>query len=95
MTDNCNKCSLLKTTLYFKSFSFHFSRLLKKIDKERQKKLKQERRMLKNGGYAAICRLKRETEEKTLEIQDDLSDLLEKRNDGLRLVIFELFLQIS
>ena len=51
--------------------------------------------MLKNGGYAAICRLKRETEEKTLEIQDDLSDLLEKRNDGLRLVIFELFLQIS
>ena len=74
---------------------FHLSRLLKKIDKERQKKLKQERRMLKNGGYAAICRLKRETEEKTLEIQDDLSDLLEKRNDGLRLVIFELFLQIS
>ena len=68
---------------------------MKKIDKERQKKLKQERRMLKNGGYAAICRLKRETEEKTLEIQDDLSDLLEKRNDGLRLVIFELFLQIS
>ena len=66
--------------LYFKSFFFHFSRLLKKrgIDKDRQKELKQERRTLKNGGYAAICRLKRETEEKTLE----------KRNDKLKLVIF-------
>ena len=80
MTDNCNNCSLLKTTLYFKSFSFHFSRLLKKkcIDKDRQKELKQERRTLKNRGYAANCRVKRETEEKTLE----------KRNDKLKLVIF-------
>ena len=83
MTDNCNKCSLLKTTLYFKSFSFHFSRLLKKkcIDKDRQKEIKQERRMLKNGGYAAILRMKRETEEKRLE----------KRDDKLRLVIFLTF----
>jgi hypothetical protein len=35
-------------------------------------------RMLKNRGYAANCRVKRETEEKTLE----------KRNDKLKLVIF-------
>ena len=59
---------------------FHFFRLLKKrgIDKDRQKELKQERRTLKNRGYAANCRVKRETEEKTLE----------KRNDKLKLVIF-------
>jgi len=42
---------------------FHFSRLLNKIE-----------RMLKNRGYAANCRVKRETEEKTLE----------KRNDKLK-----------
>jgi len=55
------------------------NKLLKKrgIDKERQKELKQERRTLKNRGYAANCRVKRETEEKTLE----------KRNDKLRLYI--------
>jgi hypothetical protein len=48
------------------------------IDKDRQKELKQERRTLENRGYAANCRVKRETEEKTLE----------KRNDKLKLVIF-------
>ena len=46
---------------------FHFSRLWNKIE-----------RTLKNRGYAANCRVKRETEEKTLE----------KRNDKLKLVIF-------
>jgi len=52
------------------------NKLLKKkcIDKDRQKELKQERRTLKNRGYAANCRVKRETEEKTLE----------KRNDKLK-----------
>ena len=48
------------------------------VDKDRQKELKQERRRLKNSGYAANCRVKRETEDKTLE----------KRNDKLKLVIF-------
>jgi len=60
---------LMKTTR-------ELNKLLKKrgIDKDRQKELKQERRTLKNRGYAANCRVKRETEEKTLE----------KRNDKLK-----------
>ena len=71
---------LIKNHTLFQKFSFHISRLLKKkgIDKDRQKELKQERRTLKNRGYAANCRVKRETEEKTLE----------RRNDKLKLVIF-------
>ena len=80
MTDNCNKCSLLKTTLYFKSFSFHISRLLKKkgIDKDRQKELKQERRTLKNRGYAANCRKKKET------CYDSMSSLNDKLSDEIK-----------
>jgi len=68
------------------------NKLLKKkcIDKDRQKEIKQERRMLKNGGYAAILRMKRETEEKRLEKRDDklrydmkckMSDIEEARKE--------------
>ena len=39
----------------------------KGISKERAKQIKQERRTLKNRGYAANCRVKRENEEKLLE----------------------------
>ena len=44
-------------------------RMIKKkgISKERAKQIKQERRTLKNRGYAANCRVKRENEEKLLE----------------------------
>ena len=67
---------------------FHFSRLLKKIEKERKKELKQERRMLKNGGYAAICRVKRENEEKKTKAIETSSVALGKMNEKLKLVIF-------
>ena len=45
------------------------NRLIKKrgITKDRAKQIKQERRTLKNRGYAANCRVKRENEEKQLE----------------------------
>jgi len=68
---------LMKTTR-------ELNKLLKKrgIDKDRQKELKQERRTLKNRGYAANCRVKRETEEKTLE----------KRNDKMR---YEMEIKMS
>jgi len=59
-------------------------RLLKKIDKERQKESKQERRMLKNGGYAAICRVKRKNEEKKTKAIETASIDLEKRNEKLK-----------
>ena len=46
------------------------NKLIKKrgITKERAKQIKQERRTLKNRGYAANCRVKREKEEKNLEV---------------------------
>lgn len=45
------------------------NKLIKKknIPKERAKELKAERRTLKNRGYAANCRVKRETEEESLK----------------------------
>jgi len=59
-------------------------RLLKKIEKERKKELKQERRMLKNGGYAAICRVKRENEEKKTKAIETSSVALGKMNEKLK-----------
>ena len=49
------------------------NRMLKKkgISKERAKEIKRERRTLKNRGYAANCRVKREDEEKTLEQENE------------------------
>ena len=49
------------------------NRMLKKkgITKERAKEIKRERRTLKNRGYAANCRVKREDEEKTLEQENE------------------------
>ena len=43
----------------------------KGISKERAKEIKQERRTLKNRGYAANCRVKREKEEKNLEVANE------------------------
>jgi len=61
------------------------NKLLKKrnIPKERAKELKQERRTLKNRGYAANCRVKRENEEKTLEKKNArlLQDINTKKVD--------------
>lgn len=61
------------------------NKLLKKrnIPKERAKELKQERRTLKNRGYAANCRVKRENEEKTLEKKNArlVQDINIKKND--------------
>ena len=49
------------------------NRMLKKkgITKERAKEIKRERRTLKNRGYAANCRVKREDEEKTLKQKNE------------------------
>eukprot|EP00093_Oithona_nana_P013892 13892.XXX_342885_343563_1 [CDS] Oithona nana genome sequencing. len=49
------------------------NKLIKKkgISKERARQIKQERRTLKNRGYAANCRVKREKEEKNLEVAND------------------------
>ena len=49
------------------------NKLIKKkgISKERAKQIKQERRTLKNRGYAANCRVKREKEEKNLEVMNE------------------------
>ena len=49
------------------------NKLIKKkgISKERARQIKQERRTLKNRGYAANCRVKREKEEKHLEVAND------------------------
>ena len=49
------------------------NRMLKKkgISKDRAKEIKRERRTLKNRGYAANCRVKREDEEKTLEQENE------------------------
>ena len=47
--------------------------MLKKrgITKDRAKEIKRERRTLKNRGYAANCRVKREDEEKSLEQENE------------------------
>jgi len=58
------------------------NKLIKKrnIPKDRARQIKQERRTLKNRGYAANCRVKREEEEKSLEKENaDLSENI-KRN---------------
>lgn len=49
------------------------NKMIKKrgISKERAKQIKQERRTLKNRGYAANCRVKRENEEKKLERENE------------------------
>lgn len=63
------------------------NKLIKKrgITKERAKQIKQERRTLKNRGYAANCRVKRENEEKKLE----------RENDNLRREICRVKLEID
>lgn len=43
----------------------------KGTSKERAKQIKAERRTLKNRGYAANCRVKRESDEKSLEHKND------------------------
>ena len=49
------------------------NKMLKKrgISKDRAKEIKRERRTLKNRGYAANCRVKREDEEKSLEQENE------------------------
>merc|ERR1711879_799284 len=49
------------------------NKMLKKrgISKERAKEIKRDRRTLKNRGYAANCRVKREDEEKSLEQENE------------------------
>ena len=49
------------------------NKMLKKrgITKDRAKEIKRERRTLKNRGYAANCRVKREDEEKSLEQENE------------------------
>lgn len=63
------------------------NKMIKKrgITKERAKQIKQERRTLKNRGYAANCRVKRENEEKKLE----------RENDNLRREICRVKLEID
>ena len=65
------------------------NRLLKKknIAKERQKQIKQERRTLKNRGYAANCRVKREDEEKILEqMNEDLMLKIWSKTNEIRIL---------
>jgi len=49
------------------------NKILKKsgVSKDRAKEIKQDRRTLKNRGYAANCRVKREKEEHSLEIENE------------------------
>merc|ERR1712241_1186864 len=56
------------------------NKMIKKrgITKDRAKQIKQERRTLKNRGYAANCRVKRENEEKKLEREN--AELRERIN---------------
>lgn len=82
------------------------NKLLKKrgIPKERAKEIKQERRTLKNRGYAANCRVKRETEEKVLErrneqfkrrIEDMIAEADRVRNENARLQKLDNDLEIE
>ncbi len=56
----------------------------KKVDKKRQKEIKAERRTLKNRGYAANCRKKREEEEAELLTEIEELDRLIMQEEDVR-----------
>jgi len=69
------------------------NKLIKKkgLSKDRAKQIKQERRTLKNRGYAANCRVKREEEEKNLEkenanLRDQINVRKRQIHDDIRII---------